>query len=137
MFARPTSSPPEVGKPDLELVLTHYGVRIHGKKFMASCTHHQDNKPSLSVDLNKGLWKCQSCGRGGDSWTFIQEQERTDYRGAVEYAARASLSAEAAGVGEVDERRSGSYYTGGSKLAHGKRVGQERRSFRPSWSRAE
>ena len=37
-----------------------------GAKGMVRCQFHQDHTPSLSVDLEKGVWKCHAgCGGGG------------------------------------------------------------------------
>jgi hypothetical protein len=42
-------------------------------KLMASCPLHEDKSPSCSCDVDKGLWKCFSCGQGG---TVIDMQMR-------------------------------------------------------------
>src|SRR5690606_31047347 len=127
----------EYVKPDLEAVLIHYGIQPRGKKFMASCPWHKDTRPSLSVDLNKQLFKCQSCGRGGDSWTFIQEEERTDFRGAQAAGAALGLTQ---GVADGErEERSGSAYagTGGRSVARRKGHREGRRTWRPTWGSAD
>lgn len=36
-----------------------------GAKAMCSCPLHVDKTPSCSLDLERGLWKCFSCGQGG------------------------------------------------------------------------
>ncbi len=41
------------------------GVR-HGKEVLFRCPLHNDNNPSLSVNPEKGLWRCFPCGVGGD-----------------------------------------------------------------------
>lgn len=54
----------------------------------------------MSIDDNRGLYKCFSCGAGGDIYNFIREydylennrkslgKEKMGYMQAVEYAAR-------------------------------------------------
>jgi len=88
-------------KPLLEPVLEHYGVVLNGRRVqMAQCCFHQDDTPSMSVNLNRQLWRCHSCNRGGDVYTLVEEKEETDYRGAV--AALAALGLEA-GPGANEE----------------------------------
>ena len=36
-----------------------------GAKAMCSCPLHVDKTPSCSLDLERGLWRCFSCGQGG------------------------------------------------------------------------
>ena len=38
----------------------------HGINVMARCPLHEDNHPSLSINVEEGLWKCHSCGEGGN-----------------------------------------------------------------------
>lgn len=33
---------------------------------MFSCPLHEDRTPSLSINMEEGLWKCHSCGNAGD-----------------------------------------------------------------------
>lgn len=115
----------DAAKPELEDVLARYDIHPRGRRFMASCPSHEDRTPSMSVDLNKGLWKCQSCGRGGDSWTFIQEQEGLDFRRTVEFVRENGLEPEHAA--KPQERLSPAQARR-RKAQVGKRT-----AFRPSW----
>ena len=64
----------------------------------ACCPFHDDNNPSMSIDDNRGLYKCFACGAGGDVFNFIREydyienkrsgEDKMGYMQAVEYAAR-------------------------------------------------
>eukprot|EP00578_Thalassiosira_sp_NH16_P001150 CAMPEP_0181140806 /NCGR_PEP_ID=MMETSP1071-20121207/35495_1 /TAXON_ID=35127 /ORGANISM="Thalassiosira sp., Strain NH16" /LENGTH=1447 /DNA_ID=CAMNT_0023227771 /DNA_START=205 /DNA_END=4549 /DNA_ORIENTATION=+ len=64
----------------------------------ACCPFHDDHNPSMSIDEDRGLYKCFSCGAGGDVFNFIREydfldrkssgKEKMGYMQAVEYAAR-------------------------------------------------
>ena len=38
----------------------------HGINVMARCPLHEDQHPSLSIHSEEGLWKCHSCGEGGN-----------------------------------------------------------------------
>lgn len=41
----------------------------------ALCPFHDDNNPSLQIDSSKGIYKCFSCGAGGDVFGFVREYE--------------------------------------------------------------
>lgn len=40
-------------------------VKGEGNKGVARCPFHDDKSPSMSVNLDKGLWYCHACGFGG------------------------------------------------------------------------
>ena len=41
-------------------------TRGTGINVMGHCPLHEDRTPSLSIHSEEGLWKCHSCGEGGD-----------------------------------------------------------------------
>lgn len=43
-----------------------------GKEWTALCPFHGDTNPSLSVNVDKGLWICYSCGLSGNSRQLAQ-----------------------------------------------------------------
>jgi len=52
--------------PDLEYVLGILGFGTSSKKkFKVLCPIHSDVVPSLSCDLEKDVWYCHGCGKGG------------------------------------------------------------------------
>ena len=50
-------------------VLQAYGVRFANKK--AKCCFHSDKHPSLTVSESRNIFKCHSCGVGGDAIFFV------------------------------------------------------------------
>jgi hypothetical protein len=44
-----------------------------GKSYKAICPFHGERTPSLDANLEKNVWFCFSCRRGGDVFTFVQE----------------------------------------------------------------
>jgi RecA-family ATPase len=49
-----------------EVRLADHGLRRNGAGHMARCCFHDDRTPSLSVDLEHGVWCCHAgCGKGG------------------------------------------------------------------------
>ena len=47
-------------------------LKASGKGFVCRCPFHEDDKPSLSISPEKGLWQCFGCGAGGDGITFLE-----------------------------------------------------------------
>jgi len=49
-----------------ETRLAENRMRRSGTGYMAKCCFHQDSNPSLSINTERGLWKCHAgCGEGG------------------------------------------------------------------------
>ncbi|MBO6233204.1 MAG: DNA primase [Clostridia bacterium] len=62
-----------LSQSNIQTVLEHYGLNIVRNKCI--CPFHSDNHPSLSIQPNKGIVKCFSCGAGGNTISFIQKYE--------------------------------------------------------------
>lgn len=56
-------------------------------RFVGMCPFHDDHSPSMSVNPTIGIYKCFACGAGGDVFKFVQEHEKIDFNGAVEWVA--------------------------------------------------
>jgi len=70
-------------KPNIEAVLQHYGVALQRKGVKMMCPMHDGNSPALSVDTEKGLWKCfGGCDTGGDAYSFVMKMEDCDFKEA-------------------------------------------------------
>lgn len=72
-----------------------YGKVLHsslkqgsGRQGQAVCPFHADTNPSLSVNLETGLFKCFGCDASGDVFTFVQKFYRVDFKGALEVLGR-------------------------------------------------
>jgi len=72
---KPDRRPPSQGQGDILSLITSLGVELHkaGNEYMGLCPFHDDQKPSLSVNVEKSLWHCFGCGRGGNYQTFLKE----------------------------------------------------------------
>ncbi|QQO39653.1 DNA primase [Streptomyces phage Hippo] len=123
-------------KPTLESTLLHYGVELHPERRtgMTRCPLHEDNTPSLSYNLDKELWRCHSCGQGGDSYTLIMKKEGTDFRGARTVGAALDLTEGSSGGG--DEGVRGSRYGGRRTLPARKGTGSDG-GYRPAYRRRD
>jgi DNA primase len=63
-----------------------------GKDYVGLCPFHPDHRPSFSVSPAKKIFKCWSCGVGGDVIRFVEKFERVDFRAALLLlAARAGI----------------------------------------------
>ncbi|MFN4220282.1 MAG: DNA primase, partial [bacterium] len=58
-----------------------------GSTYMSLCPFHSDSNPSLSVDLERGLWYCFGCNKGGDVFNFVMEMEGCSFSEAVKFLA--------------------------------------------------
>lgn len=64
-------------------VLREHGTRVPANGNV-SCMFHEDTSPSMSIDRARGLFKCHSCGRGGDVFTLVQEWQGLSFEEAKE-----------------------------------------------------
>ncbi|WP_425469972.1 CHC2 zinc finger domain-containing protein [Salana multivorans] len=120
---------------DIVTVFEHYSIPIHSGRSsqMVRCPFHGDSTPSLSVDLNKDVWNCHSCGEGGNAWQMVLRMEAGDYGRA--------RSVEAQLVGAAGDPRggrrqvSGGGYTRGRSVSPGAGRKPRDRTALPPWLR--
>lgn len=69
-------------------------IRINSHTAKACCPFHNDHNPSMSIDENRGIYKCFACGAGGDIFNFVREydalngrKEKMGFWEAVQFAA--------------------------------------------------
>jgi DNA primase len=62
---------------DIVSVVESYGLpgfKRHGdNRALAICPFHNDHNPSMSIDGQRGIYKCFACGAGGDVFNFVRE----------------------------------------------------------------
>ena len=69
-------------KEDVDMIsfLEAYGLdqfrRTGNNRATALCPFHEDTNPSLSMDGDRGLYKCFSCGAGGDVYNFVRQYHK-------------------------------------------------------------
>lgn len=63
-------------------------LRQAGSNWKGKCPFHNEKTPSFMVSRERGSWHCFGCGRGGDVFTFIQEQEGLDFPEALRLLAK-------------------------------------------------
>ncbi len=70
--------------------------------FKCICPFHNDTRPSMQVDARYQNYKCWSCGKKGDVFTFVQDFEKVSFLEAREILAkRAGISLEEVPVENV------------------------------------
>ena len=63
-------------------------LKPKGKDYFGQCSRHIDKTPSFSVNPEKNMYYCFSCGRGGGIIQYLQEYEGLSFDNAVEKACK-------------------------------------------------
>jgi DNA primase len=72
----------------VDVVGERLSLRPAGPTFKSLCPFHDDHNPSFNVDPRRQRYKCWSCGKGGDVFSFVQEFEHITFPEAMELLAR-------------------------------------------------
>lgn len=76
-----------------------------GASLRARCPFHAERTPSFHVSPDRGTYHCFGCGVGGDIFTFVQEIEGLDFKGALKVLAdKAGVEITYENKGDRDER---------------------------------
>ncbi len=80
----------------VELVNTRTELRRAGpRSYEGLCPFHDERTPSFSVEPVEKVYYCFGCQASGDVFTFVQETEGVDFKGALELLAdRAGIELE-------------------------------------------
>jgi DNA primase len=75
----------------LELVSARTELRRAGpSRYEGLCPFHEERTPSFGIDPVQKLYHCFGCQASGDVFTFVQETEGVDFKGALELLAERS-----------------------------------------------
>ncbi len=85
----------------LDVVSQYVKLERAGQSMRARCPFHAERTPSFHVSPERGTYHCFGCNVGGDIFTFVQEIEGLDFKGALK------ILAEKAGVEIVYPGRAG------------------------------
>ena len=72
----------------VDVVSDYVTLRRAGASYKGLCPFHDDKTPSFSVSPARGVCKCFSCGKGGNSVHFIMEMEQMSYVEALRHLAK-------------------------------------------------
>lgn len=75
-----------------DVVGSYIELKSAGKTLKALCPFHSEKTPSFTVSNERQSFYCFGCNKGGDIFTFVEEFEGTDFKGALR------ILAERAGV---------------------------------------
>jgi DNA primase len=73
--------------PIEEVVGEYVSLKRAGANYKGLCPFHDDKNASMSVSPSKGIFKCFSCGQGGNIFQFIMEHEGISYPLAIKHLA--------------------------------------------------
>jgi DNA primase len=72
----------------VELVSARTELRRAGPaRFEGLCPFHDERTPSFGIDPGQKVYHCFGCQASGDVFTFVQETEGVDFKGALELLA--------------------------------------------------
>ena len=63
-------------------------LRRRGRNFEALCPFHEEKTPSFKVNVDKQIYHCFGCGKGGNVFTFLMEHERMSFIEVVRLLAK-------------------------------------------------
>jgi DNA primase len=93
----------------LELVSARTELRRAGPaRYEGLCPFHDERSPSFGIDPAQKVYYCFGCQASGDVFTFVQETEGVDFKGALELLAErygVELQREAEDPREEERRR--------------------------------
>jgi len=79
----------------VDVVASYVKLDTHGTTAKGRCPFHNEKTPSFFVSPVRGSFYCFGCNKGGDIFTFIEEIEGVDFKGALQtLATRAGLQVE-------------------------------------------
>ena len=72
----------------VELVSARTDLRRAGaNRYEGLCPFHEERTPSFGIDPTQKVYYCFGCQAAGDVFTFVQETEGVDFKGALELLA--------------------------------------------------
>lgn len=70
-----------------DVVSSYIKLEKAGANLKARCPFHNEKTPSFFISPDRGSYYCFGCGASGDIFTFVEEFEGLDFRGALKLLA--------------------------------------------------
>ena len=70
-----------------EVVSSYIKLDKAGANLKAKCPFHNEKTPSFFISPDRGTYYCFGCGASGDIFTFVEEFEGLDFKGALKLLA--------------------------------------------------
>ncbi len=67
----------------VDVISNYVSLTPKGRNYFGICPFHDDNNPSMSVNRDKKIYKCFSCGATGTVFKFIMDYENISFIEAV------------------------------------------------------
>lgn len=71
----------------IDIISERMPLKKKGSQWAGICPFHDDHKPSMFVSEQKQLYKCFSCGAGGDIFKFVMEYDKLEFKKATQVIA--------------------------------------------------
>lgn len=71
-----------------EVVSSYIKLEKSGSNFKARCPFHNEKTPSFFISSDRDSYYCFGCGAKGDIFTFVEEFEGLDFKGALKLLAQ-------------------------------------------------
>ncbi len=71
----------------VEIISDYIPLVNKGRNLFGVCPFHDDHSPSMSVSKSKQIYKCFSCGAGGNVFNFVSAYENVSYIEAIKIVA--------------------------------------------------
>lgn len=67
----------------VNVISRYVKLQKKGNEYTCLCPFHNDTNPSMNVSEDKKIFKCFSCGKGGDVFKFVSEFNHISYKQAI------------------------------------------------------
>ena len=71
----------------VDIIRDYIPLTQKGKNYFGICPFHDDHNPSMSVSLDKQMYKCFVCGNSGNVFNFVMEFEKIPFLEAIKIVA--------------------------------------------------
>ncbi len=71
----------------VDIIGSYIPLTKKGKNFFAICPFHDDHSPSMSVSEERQMYRCFTCEKSGNVFTFVEDYENVTFPEAVSIVA--------------------------------------------------
>lgn len=72
----------------VQIISEYLRLKKRGKNYQALCPFHTEKTPSFNVSVDKQIYHCFGCGKGGNVITFLMEHEKMSFVDAIKHLAK-------------------------------------------------